>query len=841
MLVRRFLAGVSLLALPAMPALAGEQHADDDRERRQIVVEGHRLPDIFAGLPADSELDENDIAAYGYDTVGELIEGVTSEVDSSGEGPVILINGEPATGLNDVADLPTEAVSAIRVYSGQAAARLGERPTRRVINVTIKKDHRQLTANTKAGLATAGEGFEREGELNLLKLDKGNRRSLVFRARRTDPLFESDRPIVSGAASSPFDVVGNVLPYPTSAGEIDPELSGLAGEVVAVAGVPAGTASPTLTDFATLANRANPGAIGRTRTLVQGRNNYSLNGNLTDRFGPRTTLSVNARADWLEISGLSGLDGQLLRLPASSSFSPFGRDVTVARYLGRPLALAQTIATVTLGSVLNHQVGDWRFSFTSGLVHQVTHTKTDRGYSIDALRAGVLAGSVNPFGDGQVAALGDPLRDRSRTHNNEGTAEIYASGPIATLPAGTVRVAVRAGIDVEDFASRTESALFSSRDAFKRTQSYARGNLTIPLIGSHAIGAISLDLDGAVRHLSAIGTVNEYGGTLSWQPIAALQLRASLEREQVAPRAESLTDPVTVVENFRIYDFVRGETVYVPYLIGGNPALPLQTRRTASFAGTLDLGDLDLTSEYTRIRGHNVMASLPPVSLEVQLAFPDRFQRDASGRLVQVDARPVAFRRDALDQLRTGFSFGKTFGGVVPSADGESGPARLSKGGGWRVKLSATDIWTLRNARQSRIGLPVVDLLKGGAVGYGGGTSRHTIELDANVLHRGVGLEVGANYRGPSRISAGAYGVESPNDLFFASQTFVNSRIFANLGPLVPEAKFLKGTRISLEVQNAFDSKLRVTDRTGRTPLRYQPYLLDPQGRTVKIALRKVF
>jgi hypothetical protein len=235
------------------------------------------------------------------------------------------------------------------------------------------------------------------------------------------------------------------------------------------------------------------------------------------------------------------------------------------------------------------------------------------------------------------------------------------------------------------------------------------------------------------------------------------------------------------------------------------------------------------------------MATLPPVSLEVQLAYPDRFQRDASGRLVEVDARPVAFRRDELDQLRTGFSFGKTLGGVAANAGGDTGPAALSKGRGWRVKLSATDVWTLRSMRQSRIGLPVVDMLRGGAIGYGGGTIRHNIEFDANVLHRGIGFEVGASYRSPSRISAGAFGTQTPNDLFFSSQTFVNARIFANLGPLLPKASVLKGTRISFEIQNVFDSRERVTDRSGQTPQRYQPYLLDPQGRTVRVAVRKVF
>jgi len=32
-----------------------------------------------------------------------------------------------------------------------------------------------------------------------------------------------------------------------------------------------------------------------------------------------------------------------------------------------------------------------------------------------------------------------------------------------------------------------------------------------------------------------------------------------------------------------------------------------------------------------------------------------------------------------------------------------------------------------------------------------------------------------------------------------------------------------------------------VRDSSGATPLRYQPFLLDPLGRTVTLSLRKVF
>ena len=45
---------------------------------------------------------------------------------------------------------------------------------------------------------------------------------------------------------------------------------------------------------------------------------------------------------------------------------------------------------------------------------------------------------------------------------------------------------------------------------------------------------------------------------------------------------------------------------------------------------------------------------------------------------------------------------------------------------------------------------------------------------------------------------------------------------------------------MTLAADNLLDRKRRVRDSTGATPLRYQPYLLDPLGRTVSLTLRTV-
>jgi outer membrane receptor protein involved in Fe transport len=49
-----------------------------------------------------------------------------------------------------------------------------------------------------------------------------------------------------------------------------------------------------------------------------------------------------------------------------------------------------------------------------------------------------------------------------------------------------------------------------------------------------------------------------------------------------------------------------------------------------------------------------------------------------------------------------------------------------------------------------------------------------------------------------------------------------------------------RGLRVSVGVNNLFDSRQHVRAADGTTPLRYQPAYLDPLGRTVSITIRKL-
>jgi hypothetical protein len=80
--------------------------------------------------------------------------------------------------------------------------------------------------------------------------------------------------------------------------------------------------------------------------------------------------------------------------------------------------------------------------------------------------------------------------------------------------------------------------------------------------------------------------------------------------------------------------------------------------------------------------------------------------------------------------------------------------------------------------------------------------------------------------------------------LRFTPLTKINANLFANLGQrfdLVSKYPWLRGAQARLSIDNVLNAKQRVRNAAGLVPINYQPDLLDAQGRTVRLSLRKLF
>lgn len=820
---------------------AGQDRTSDRLDPRDIVVFGRHPDGSFDGVAPEDELDRNGIDSYGADSIGQLITQLSDDLSNGDDGIVVLINGQRASGINDISDLPVEAANKVQLLPKALAARLGQPPGQRVLNIVIRPNYSQVTPRTRASLSTRGDALQLEAELNLLKLRNGSRRSLVLLAMRNAMLRESQRDITPDPGAVPYDPLGNVVAAAGAGAEIDLALSALAGSLVTVAAVPRAIAQPSLANFVIGAGHPNATIDGGYRSLLPESRTYAANASVSERISPRTTWFFNTKVDFGQTTTLRGQTTGLLLVPAGATGSPFSRPTSLAYVLGDALRSRQDYFAINLAEILNRQVGKFNLSLQTTFNHRVQTVLSDRPVDLAPLQAGIVAGLINPFTQVGQQTIGPAQVDRSRSRTDSTQMQLSLGGPLLTLPAGPLLLSSSLFGRFDRSESRYSGSFTGSR-RYRRDEYGARGNMTVPLIGGDRDSLrLTADLGGALHKQSGAPLLHDLSAMISADFGKHLTFSGAYQRDQIAPPVSALNDSPVITENFRTFDFVRGETVLVRSIAGGNPLLPIQRKRTVTAQVAwrpLATNDLQISAEFSRVRNRDVYAALPPVSAEVQLAFPDRYVRDLTGRLIQIDARPVAFLRDEVEKLRWGVKWRHTYGGDVVGGD-ESDSSSRTLGQGVRINFDLSHDLVLRSNRQARTGLPVVDLLRGGAIGYGGGTIRNVITANLGLSGHGMGLQLDGQWHGKSYVTTGT--AASPNRLQFDDRAIVGVRFFANLGPLLPDRDWARGMRVTVQVNNLFDSRQRVTDLGGVTPQRYQPFLLDPLGRSISLGLRKAF
>ncbi|HEX8466190.1 MAG TPA: TonB-dependent receptor [Allosphingosinicella sp.] len=311
-----------------------------------------------------------------------------------------------------------------------------------------------------------------------------------------------------------------------------------------------------------------------------------------------------------------------------------------------------------LGLSINGSLQPWQWSLTANLDRSANETQTQTNFGLD----------------------------RSRSVSQVGNAELLLNGPLFNLPAGGVTAAARAGFDARGLNSHSDrGGIFTVRE-LSRTREHAQVNIDIPIASRRraaltALGNLSANLNAEVEHLSDFGTLRTLGAGLNWSPISQVSLIASVTDEEGAPSIQQLGDPVQQTPGVRVFDFVRGETVEVTRIDGGNPALVADNRRVWKLGANLrpfEKTDLSLSANFTSSRIVNAISGFPAATAEIEAAFPERFQRDSGGRLLLIDTRPVNFARQDRSELRWGFNLGLPIG---PQPQPGQGRGRFGRGG----------------------------------------------------------------------------------------------------------------------------------------------------------------
>nr|WP_255696718.1 TonB-dependent receptor [Sandaracinobacteroides sayramensis] len=821
-----------------------------------------------------------------------------------GEQPVMLLNGRRISGFAEIRSIPPEAIARVEVLPEETALAYGYRADQRVVNVVLRERFRSFTAEAEIGGPTAGRRTETEIEASLLRLSGDSRILADFSFERSSALLESDRNILQSNPSQPYAIGGNIVGTLAGA-EIDPALSALAGVPVTVAGVPASAAdaAPTLAQFAANANDPNSTDIGRYRTLLPEKTDVEAGLSVARPLSQSVQMTLSARLTASSQESRQGLASADLLLPTGNPFSPFETDTRLLAYAPAPGALDRDSDgwTGRLAAAFNGDVAGWRWSVTASHDHDANVTRTDRNLDLSDAQQRLLDGDTafNPFA---LNAINGPmLRDRSTSNSDRSLVEAVVNGKPLELPAGGVSTSFKLGLDHRTLDSYTRRAELEQETGLKRTQGGAQASIDIPIASRRRevlqpLGDLSFNANVSADHYSDFGELFTWGGGLTWRPVEAVQMIGSFTQEEGAPSMQQLGNPLITTPNVRVFDYVTGQTVEITRLDGGNAELGADRRQTWKLGGRVQPikdTDFSIQADYVRTKIDNPIAGFPTATAEIQAAFPERFLRDADGQLLLIDNRPVNFARSDRSELRWGINFserleatkaeqakmaerraeiekirkeaeaagkppppglgGPGFGGPrgpggpggSPPGMGPRGPGSPGgPGGGGVLHLSLFHTWRFTDSVLIREGVPELDLLNGSATGSSGGVSRHQLEARAFATKNGLGGRISAKWQSGTEVLQDRSGPPSPDDLRFSSLMTVDMRLFVDLSQqwgLMRKAPWLRGTRLSVGVDNIFDDRIDVRDRAGETPINYQPWLMDSVGRRVEVSVRKLF
>ena len=836
------------------PASQPETTEDDAAPKGEVAADAYDLGEVSVtsakargsvqgDIAPDVTLSAEQIKAYGASNIAELLTNLEpltrSSSGRSDQQPIVLLNGRRTSGFQEIRGIPIEAIERTEILPEQVALTYGYAADRRVVNIVIKSAFRQGSATVIARGPSQGGRLTSEIDGNFFTIEGSNRWNVDLERQHDTALFESERDIVREPA-------------------------------------PNQPATDDLTAYRTLLSRGDRATVRAS---------------LARDLNTTTKATISGSLEDSSTTGFGGLPGVNLTVPGASPFSQTGADARLYRFAEDPSALMRDTDSLTgnLAALVDGFLGDWRYSLSGSFDYAKSDSTIGRGYA-DALQLqqAINAGNpaVNPFGVLPLSLL-TRQTDSSQSVTTGGNAEGVLNGRLWKGPAGDLQSTFKFGLDTRKLESESvRSGVFNQTD-LSRERAYGSFNFSMPIASARrdflaALGELSVTLNGGYDEYSDFGGLTTLGGGFNWAPKTFVSFNANYSNEQGAPTINQLNDPVVATPNTPVYDFRanngQGQTVNVNYITGGNRNLDSDTRQVLRLGTNLtpfQSINLTLSSTYTWARTEDAITAFPTITPDLEAALPERFVRDAAGNLLSIDARPLNFTKTERQDVRTGFNFSRPFGTPSTPAPGTPGALMAAFSGGGRpaggpppggggqirmgggpggggggrgpsfqpgqgiFNLSVYYTYRIQDEITIRNDLPVLDLLDGAATSGRGGTSRSEVQVQTGAFRNGFGAFVNANWREGTRVNGGL----NSSDLNFSSLATVNLNVFmdANQRPkLVEKFPWLKGSRLSLGVDNLFDQRIDVTSNTGTVPLNYQPDFLDPQGRVIRVNFRKI-
>lgn len=202
---------ISPAAAPPAPPPAGAQAGDS-----VVVTSDRSRGSVIGDIRPTQTYNKSDVVATGATTIGEFLDAVAPET-ASGQGrkdnkPVVLVNGKRIAGIEDVAQIPVDAIKRVEVFPEELALKYGYRADQKVVNVILQQTFNgahgaaNVSAPTEGGFGAAAAG------VNYLRIHFDDRVTFAASYAHSSALLESERDIIQPSGDPSLGSFRTLLP-----------------------------------------------------------------------------------------------------------------------------------------------------------------------------------------------------------------------------------------------------------------------------------------------------------------------------------------------------------------------------------------------------------------------------------------------------------------------------------------------------------------------------------------------------------------------------------------------------------------------------------------------------
>jgi len=860
---------------------------------------------VVGDIPPEESLGPADVRSYGVNSISDLLTELAPQIRSdrgSGGAPVVLLNGRRISSFAEIRDLPTEAIARVDILPEEVALKYGYSADQKVVNIVLRARFKSIT--TELGDQAATEGGRNTPSVtgDIVTIRRNNRFSLHAGYTDSSPLYENERnilPLPSGGPGT-IDLTPGIderpyrtllsssrnfqtnLVYARPLGKVNATINGTFQytDSTGAQGLPTlDLTLPAGNPFSTSAGNVDIDRVATGYDPLKQRSSaltYHLGAGFNGQFGTQWRWSLTANYDRVDSETFSetgfDLTGLQARLNAGDpTFNPFGplnpTDYAIApANRGQSTSNSGTVDALVNGKLLKLPAGDistairvggslssldshsFRFDPQTGPSQPPNGTATRNEASGQVnLDVPIASKSKNV-----LAFLGDlSLNGNIAVHQLSDFGTLTTRGYGANWqPIKGLRF-IASVTDQDDAPSAAQLANPVVVTANVRVFDYVKGETVSvrsttggnPFLNADSKHTLKLGLtlkpwDKTDFTLTANYVKSSVRNAIAGFPAATAAVEAAFPQRFTRDDDGNLTDIDTRPVNFARTD--RSE-----FRWGFNFSHPLKSK---------------LQKEVEAFRAGKGPNPFQGLRLPNNRRFGERPQGaggpppgdggnpNTAGTPPADGSTPNATGTPPQDGAQGGDrQGGGRFGGGGGGFRGGGGGGRggggrgAFGGGGGRLQFAFYHTWHFTDRVEISPTLPVIDLLNGGAIGSGG-QSRHELEAQGGYSNNGIGVRLSADWQSGTHVLGGSPG--NPNALDFSSLGTINLRLFADL---TQQLKFLKknpwaaGMRVTLGVNNILDTRQRVRDANGQTPISYQPDYLDPMGRTIRLSVRKMF